>query len=78
MDMYLRFWGVACYLVTAWLFFVKEVCWWMRHWFGPLTPLPQDKEDIDVKEMGVKRVYLTIWDICKLKRECTCRNRLGL
>ena len=27
MDGYLRFWGVACYSVTAWLFFVKEVRW---------------------------------------------------
>jgi len=45
--------------------------------FGLLNPLPQDKEDPDVKEMGVKRVYLTIWDICKLKREFTYRSRLG-
>jgi len=31
MDAYLRFWGLACYSVTGWLFFVKEVCLWMRH-----------------------------------------------
>jgi len=38
---------------------------------GSATDLrPQDKEDLDVKEMDVKRVYLTIWDICKLKRKC--------
>ena len=26
MDTYLRFWGLVSYSVTAWLFFVKEVC----------------------------------------------------
>ena len=26
-------------------------------------PPSQDKEDLDVNEMDVKRVYLTIWDI---------------
>jgi hypothetical protein len=25
MAAYLRFWGLACYSVTGWLFFVKEV-----------------------------------------------------
>ena len=25
MDAYLSFWGLACYCVTGWLFFVKEV-----------------------------------------------------
>ena len=50
----------------------------MRHWLGLLSSLPQDKEDVDVKEMGVKRVYLTIWDICKLKREYMCRSLLEL
>ena len=41
----------------------------MEHRLDLLSSLPQDKEDLDVNEMDVKRVYLTIWDICKLKRK---------
>jgi hypothetical protein len=41
----------------------------MEHRLDLLSSLLQDKEDLDVNEMDVKRVYLTIWDICKLKRK---------
>lgn len=41
-----------------------------------LTSFLQDKEHLDVNEMDVKRVYLTIWDICKLKREYRCGTHL--
>ena len=74
MDAYLCFWGVACYCVTGWLFFVKEVRSVGATETRLLNSTPQDKEDLDVNEMDVKRVYLTIWDICKLKRECWNRS----
>jgi len=50
MNAYLRFWSLACYFVTGWLFFKKE-----------------DKEVVEQNEMNVKKVYATIWNICKLK-----------
>lgn len=43
-----------------------------------LNSFPQDKEDLDVNEMDVKRVYFTIWDICKLKRKYRYRSHLQL
>ena len=77
MDAYLRFWGLVCYAVTAWLLFVKEVCVMNVLLISLLNPLPQDKEKLDVNEMGLKRVYLTIWDICKLKRESLSGSHVG-
>lgn len=78
MDAYLRFWGVACYSVTAWLFFVKEVCLVGMIQTQLLNSSPQDKVDLDVNEMDVKQVYLTIWNICKLKRKYPYCGRLQL
>lgn len=46
----------------------------MQHGVDLLNFLLQGKEDLDVNEMDVKKVYVTIWDICKLKREYLCGN----
>ena len=78
MDAYLFFGALACYSVTAWLFFVKEVRSVGLKWVQLLNSFPQDKEDLDVNEMDVKRVYLTIWDICKLKRKYRYESYLQL
>ncbi|KAF8831835.1 hypothetical protein HHX47_DHR1001227 [Lentinula edodes] len=48
---YLRFWSIACYLVTFWLLFFKK----------------EDKEVATEADLSIKGVYKTIWAICKLK-----------
>lgn len=50
---YLKFWGVAFIVVTAYL-----------AWFQPEDPVAADDPDMDLR-----KVYTIMWDICKLKRE---------
>ncbi|KAK0246401.1 acetyl-coenzyme A transporter 1-domain-containing protein [Armillaria nabsnona] len=51
LSAYLKFWGVASYLVTMWLLFFKK----------------EDKEPANEADMSISGVYKTIWSICKLK-----------
>lgn len=47
---YLRFWSAMSYLVTLWLIFLKK----------------EDKPSSEDEDLDLKKVYETIWRICKL------------
>ncbi|KAF9243913.1 acetyl-coenzyme A transporter 1-domain-containing protein [Melanogaster broomeanus] len=51
MSTYLQFCSLLCFGVTFWLIFFQK----------------EGKESLDDSEMTVSTVYMTIWDICKLK-----------
>ncbi|KAF9787012.1 MFS general substrate transporter [Thelephora terrestris] len=57
-------WGIPRLTMDAYLRFWGVVCYSVTAW---LFFVKEDKEVLNVNEMDVKRVYLTIWDICKLK-----------
>ena len=57
----------ASFAVTFWLFFVKEVCLVVKfEAYGRLMS-SQDKEANE--DIGIKSVYTTMWEICKLRRK---------
>jgi MFS transporter, PAT family, solute carrier family 33 (acetyl-CoA transportor), member 1 len=65
----MQFCSVFSFVVTIWLLFIKEVTILSQPDAHELMSLRLQDKEHDDEDLSIKNVYLTMWNICKLKRK---------